>query len=47
MSWFFRCAMCHEECDLKDYAFSFTVSDEDGVDYQEGVCGWCAHEGAP
>ncbi len=41
----FRCAMCHEVCDLKDFAFSFTIDDEDGS-YEEGVCGWCAHEGA-
>ena len=24
----FRCAMCHELCDLKDFAFSFTIDDE-------------------
>ena len=37
----FRCAMCHEVCDLKDFAFSFTIHDEEGS-YDEGVCGWCA-----
>jgi len=37
--------MCHELCDLKDFAFSFTIDDEEGS-YEEGVCGWCAHEGA-
>ena len=40
----FRCAMCHKERNLKDFAFSFTVDDEDGS-YEEGVCGTCADEG--
>lgn len=42
----FRCGICHEECDLKDFAFSYTIVSEDGS-YEEGVCGTCADEDAP